>query len=749
MTKKFNAALRLSVLSVALLAAGCGGGGDSSSSNDSGVTTRSVSGTAAKGIIKGGLVQVYALDAQGKKGASPVATATTGTDGTFTVSLPKDLLTFVVEVSATAGAVIADEATGRDIPVPVGMVLRNIVTLAVGAESYTGAVTPLTELAVKTAEKATGGLTAANIALAKAGVRKLFGFDPETVKPVNANSPDAANATEEQKIQALVLAAISKMAKDGVLGCAAADIKCVVDKVADAGSLSGDGMALGTTTGSALQTATQQVVADPAINKTGKTTVELPLAITDTVTPPTPAAQETGVESAKKLFSSLRTNLNAIADSRTALEARAELVNADFDKLIAPVDEELKNWVTVPTFAIDYLDSYKKAQVSATRVPVNGNGQCIVYSDDAFNVEATSAANAHNIFCRIDKTVSVVGTTRRLVSQVMAILPGATAGTYDFKAHSRLDTMVDGLRTDRQVIGNYGNTANRGIGTIVYTAGTNRANFAIKGQLPARTDASGIKISDYEVWDLKAVVAEVGSSSTYDLTSTMTSVLDGVQTGTIAINPGSRLRMNAAPGVIASNLVQELSLSITGQSGTSAINGAFSLTDWKSDKGLALYAPAVATFNGSLTQGGLPFFSGELKYTNAGFDQFDSTLPITDANFLTQTVRLSGEMAIPQRPALKMFLAITTGKTGARDMSAQYADGASVVNFTGTRRFGSEGQLDSATISSTSGVSVSFNGADLDAKRTVVVKKNSETVATLNLGNGVINYTDGSFESLK
>jgi hypothetical protein len=745
-----NAAFRLTALSLALIAAGCGGGGGDSSSNDTGAATRSISGTAAKGIIKGGLVQVYALDAQGQKSATPVAIATTGSNGGFTVSLPKDLLLFIIEVGAAPGAVIADEATGQDIPVPASLVLRNVVTLAEGAESYTGSVTPLTELAVRTAEKASGGLNAANIALAKKGVRTLLGFDPETVIPVNANSPDAANASDTQKIQSLLLAAISQMSSDGVLGCVAADIKCVVDKIADAGSLSGNGIALGTDTITALQTATQQVAANPAINKTGMASVDLPLTSNPSGVTPTPPAAESGVESAKKLFASLRTNLNAIAASRTSLEERAELVNTDFSKVIAPLDKELSNWVTVPTFAIDYLARYKAGESIPATAQLKGDGQCLVMSDDAFQTVATSADNGKNILCIVNKNISLTfspaGTTRKLVSQVMGIKPGSTSGTYAYSSHTRLDTYVNGARTGREVIGNYGNEANRATGTITYTAGSNRANFAIKGNLPARTDSNGVKISDYEIWDLKSTVAEADAATNYDLAATMTSVLGGAETGTITVNPGSRLNVKAVAGVIEPNLVQGFNLSITGKSGGSAITGALSLTDWKSDKNGALYAPAVVAFSGSLTEGGLPFFSGELKYSNAGFEQFDSNLPLSDENFLTHTVRLSGELAVPQRPVLAMFLSATTGKAGAGDLVAQYADGASVINFIGKR---ASGELDAATISSSNGVSVSFTEADVAAKRTVEVKKDSALVATLNLGTGVINYVDGSFESLK
>jgi hypothetical protein len=460
------------------------------------------------------------------------------------------------------------------------------------------------------------------------------------------------------------------------------------------------------------------------------------------------ATQESGVSSAKQLFASLRTNLNAIADSRTVLEARAELVKADFQRAIAPLDKDLANWVGVPIFAIDYLARYKAGSVSTPTVPLSGRGECTVVSDDLFTVPASAAGNARNILCLINKTIANDGTTRQLVSQVMEIKLGRTLGAYTYSAHTRLDTTVNGLLVSREIVGNYGNSENRATGTIQYTVGNTGASFGIQGQLPARTDEFGHKITDYEVWNLNAAIGEDGATA-YNLTSTMTSWLDNAEQGTISVNPGSRLRMNAGPGTFNSKSIQEFSLSITGRSGTSAITGSLNLTGWGSDKTGALYAPAGTVFNGSLTQGGQPFFSGELKYTNAGLDQFDSTVPITDSNFLTQTAALSGELAIPMRPLLKVSLAITTGRAGARDLNAQYDDGTSIITFIGKRAGGTDSPLDLATISSTTGVSVSFTGPDLDAKRTVDVKKDSVTVATLNFQTGVINYADGTFESVK
>ena len=83
---------KLTVLSATLLAAGCGGGGDTPAPagtpdvvtpTPAPVAQRNVSGVAAKGAIKKARVQVFALDAQGVKGATALATTVTGDDGSY------------------------------------------------------------------------------------------------------------------------------------------------------------------------------------------------------------------------------------------------------------------------------------------------------------------------------------------------------------------------------------------------------------------------------------------------------------------------------------------------------------------------------------------------------------------------------------------------------------------------------------------------------------------------------------------
>lgn len=750
MNKSFAATTRLSALLLALVTAGCGGGSTASTSPlASAPATRDVQGNAAKGTIKGGLVQIFALDASGKQGAAPIATATTDAAGHFKASVPADVLQFVIQVGAAPGATMADEATGIDLPVPANMVMRTVATLAQDAAAYTGSVTPLTELAVKTAEKASGGLTAANIAAAKAGARAAFGFDPETVAPVNANSAQAADASADQKNQALLLAAISKLAKDGALGCAAGDVKCVVDKFADTATVSAAGVSLGET-GTKLAAAVQQVVSDPHINHTGKATIELPPGLSHVVVLPPAAAG--AVAEAKKLFASLRANVGVIRDGRSALEQRAALVKADFARMVAPVDEELQHLVFVPGFAVDYFADFKAGRVTAPETVAPGShAACSIYSDAARTTLATSAASALNIACignrkTVYQDTAADGTaTRKEVIQVMIITP-TDGATHPYAAFTRLDTYVNGVHQSDQRIGNYGSGNIQATGVITYTAKSSTGNFAVSGMMPARTDDSGNKVSDYEQWDLAASrqTDVAADTATFTLKGAMSSYLDSAQVGKLSVDGAATLGLHDALAGAKS-----FDLNVTGESGASAITGILHLADWKLDKSKTTNAPTVVQFNGSLTQGGAPFFGGALRYTNTGFDQFDATQALSAANFMAETLSLGGELAIPQGPSLKLYLTVTESAIGNDALEAQYDDRTSIVNLKASQVVTAAGTTRSASFSSGSGVALAFTSADLvKPDPSVPVLLNSAEVARVNLKTGVITYSDGSVESV-
>ena len=137
---------------------GCGGGGGGSGGAPS---TVQLNGTAAKGILIGADVSVYALT-NGKKGDKPLATAKTGADGSYTLNISPTNGPVLIEVKANSTTKMLDETrlsgSGQflEVEAPKDLTLRSFAEDA--SKLTVVRVNALTEMAVAVAEK-TGELS--------------------------------------------------------------------------------------------------------------------------------------------------------------------------------------------------------------------------------------------------------------------------------------------------------------------------------------------------------------------------------------------------------------------------------------------------------------------------------------------------------------------------------------------------------------------------------------------------------------
>lgn len=137
----------LSVLAMA----GCGGGGGDGGGASTAVTppittpaATSVSGVAAKGLVKQATVLVCRIVNGVPEADATCATGTTGTDGSFTVKMADGYVgPALVKVVGAVGSTMMDETTGTD--VPYSMTMRAVVSSVSG--TTTVAVTPFSEMA--------------------------------------------------------------------------------------------------------------------------------------------------------------------------------------------------------------------------------------------------------------------------------------------------------------------------------------------------------------------------------------------------------------------------------------------------------------------------------------------------------------------------------------------------------------------------------------------------------------------------
>ena len=209
---KFNRFVLISVMGVALGLSGCGGGGDSSTAptNVTGVT---IGGTAAKGIVKDGVVTAEQLNASGDVIAT-VGSATTAADGSYSLTLNNNYTGGPIQISITANG---NTQTKCDVPAgcgtrtdglsdstlpgidfgewykPAALTMTALVPDAKSNEKLSVSVTPFTHMAAARA-KAGATLDVTTIAKANSEVSNLLGgIDILNTPPVDITDSVAVN----------------------------------------------------------------------------------------------------------------------------------------------------------------------------------------------------------------------------------------------------------------------------------------------------------------------------------------------------------------------------------------------------------------------------------------------------------------------------------------------------------------------------------------------------------------------------
>ncbi|QOL51056.1 hypothetical protein [Massilia litorea] len=760
---------------MALALAGCGGGGGGYSAPvpDAPVAQRTVQGTAAKGLIKGARVNVYAIDAQGARGGAALASATTGPDGTYTLQIPAAVLNFLIEVVAAPGAVMADEASGTDLALPTSMKLRSVVTLAGNAAGpYQGSVSPLSEMVARTAETADGKLPPQAIAQAKTRVRTLLGFDPETVKPVNSNSAAAAAASEEEKNQSLMLAAISKLGSSASAGCAqssaAERIACVVSWLASSVIVKDGQPALDPARLAQLRDAVQAVAEDKNINRTGKDkVVGVPVLIAppgpvtpppapDPVTPPPPPPPTgtTPLDATKALFGSLRNNLHALADG-DVFRSTADAIKADLSGTMAPFGNDLGGVAALTLDALDRLDRARSGEMAPEDFTVarnrimdtwpqrpsisfaEGDGDCLM------------TASPLSISCTVVQEAFLPGTwvgnndmvyaTRAITLQPKPDSTGEFTYTviYEKNVVPYDGTQAQGIPARTPLGGSFS-------GDIRFArSGRTATGFAILGRMPGRLQ-QGIFQGEGEDWSLDVARNEdIDGITQYSFGGTVSAAVPGGLVRTVEIDNSSFLRVRLPAGGAGRAAVDELQLGMRGTIGATTVGGTLHLAQYESDKRALTRIPTRVWFEGWLDHGDATVFSGGVALARNGYADFDPAAAVSATNFVTDTIEIGGALSVPARPTLSLTVGATRSAPNTTDISAQYRDGSSVINASVTARTGERYPL--VKVSSADGVAFSFTGTAVP----VQVTKDGAVTAQLDLAKGLITYSDGSTESVK
>jgi len=261
--KNKDVSMKLAMLMPVMLLmslASCGGGGGG---GVAAVATATVGGSAGDGPVKNGVVTV--VDANGVTVALTGAPILSDNTGHFTFTVPASTPA-PIKVTVTGGT---DIVTGQTSSFPL---VTAVTTLPAGG-SVTGNANPLSTLAVATAEKLGGGLTAANLVVAVNNVKNTLGFgiDP-AINPIstpinaaNVNNVVRAYEAAGEFIRRIVAAATTPGVVSGLPASPAAAIAAIAADATD-GALDGKGTAGATTAVASVVAFVQAKVSAELVN---------------------------------------------------------------------------------------------------------------------------------------------------------------------------------------------------------------------------------------------------------------------------------------------------------------------------------------------------------------------------------------------------------------------------------------------------------------------------------------------------
>jgi hypothetical protein len=454
-----------------------------------------------------------------------------------------------------------------------------------------------------------------------------------------------------------------------------------------------------------------------------------------------------------------------------------DTMKADFDKAIAPLDQDLADWVQMSMIGSEGFEF-----LAGNRLVLDPNfsasnegkklGHCYFYVDAASITLATKGDIVNNVSCRLERS-SVSGSettllrtvatataptqaidthfTKQQFTKTIQLTPNDASNTnFSYKTKARMDTIY----YNKDVYGNAINVVvadskvtigDSGTGTFsrVIISNKNEMALNITGDMPARTNKAGVKITDKETWNVNYLSVLEADKATlkYALSGEIVSYKNSVKSGAVNILPGSFIR--AIPAANEAYLVaeglKEINLAVVVTGIDSKVAGTLVLNNFTANKN-SDYVPADLKFTGSLSNGANEFFNGTLTAKVTNFADYNSDLSNSPTNFLKGNASFVGILRIANRPDLKLSISGAQNAYNAGSFSGQYEDGANTILISAT-----DASPKVINIASANGVSVQFkedvNVAD--------VMKNTSKVGSFDRQTGIVTYTDGSFESIK
>ncbi|MEW6206333.1 MAG: hypothetical protein AB1516_13530 [Pseudomonadota bacterium] len=763
----------------------CGGGGGDGSPAAGGGGGGTVTGAAAKGIVKNGIVTVK--DANGQV----IGTGRTNTtDGSYSVNVGDYAGPVFVEISADSMTTIQDEITGDDEPATnvSGVLLESVSNITAG-QAVDVNVSPLTTLVAQLAKNSAGGaeITPALVQQAQAAITTTLGFNPIATKPLNPSDPATANADAASKKQAILLAGLAQFGSDNptcaALGDRAAQLACASSQLAMAysGSTISNEQATIVIDGSALTGLTEAIAMvsmDPAINQTGATvdpesdpaTNSLAQAEMNPETPQqqtvaTPTPNNSDIVAVRELLNNLRSNAAALENE--SLNGPVETQLADFaDSLPAQATGLEFGAFQIAEATSLAIEMYARYKFQASMFPSLqrivdqsrfGSARCLVLNAvqrqpnmpvTGVTIANTNGAdNANFAACTVfGETLQFNGVNYQARHYLLLTPINGTNNTFNVESDSRVcrnqtpgatDTCLS-LANGTVVNGVAGSNVATTMGTQTFANGRlSRITGDFDGQVVPpfelqviNNQVQGVELADTATFTISFVSNNpTETSSDISGSGEFVSVLDG-NTLTSTVNSfvinGVENEEGEAIGTISADVSVRTSL---GQ-----FSGMFESNS--DDTGMASIDlnGAVSLINGETES---QLFEGAIILT---------TSPGNEQAAPSESVAFTGTVSLPQRPVLSIELLLTSvsetlEQPASNLLNFTYQQNGITVILDGEE----QGGVESLTIVSPTSL-VSIGPFDPTGNGTVDILRDGRLAGRYNLSTARIDYVDGTFE---
>lgn len=502
-----------------------------------------------------------------------------------------------------------------------------------------------------------------------------------------------------------------------------------------------------------------------------------------------PTASLPPLDQAKQMFAELRTTVNSWVDTSKTGALNDQLARMSNDVHANPqggVDKAVQRASVIGDMIKMYEDAkaYTATNTNGLIVgPANGAGSYLV-SQNNFNFPYASVygggsstycwadsaipASVTKITCKYAGSNAFNGSILKLVTLVLT--PAATANSYTYTA-TRVNTSVT-FGPSGPVLGTLVLATDSlshpfpvGTGSVSKTvAGNNITNLAFNGTFPPFNPVviAGITVgldSGAVTVTLNMVRSALPTANTYRYTlngsvvvpglvsPTDVTVLDPNKVVTLSLDTGTYVDMDETNSATTGSKPLAVNFAGTAQTLATRFTGSVLAKSFMSDADGMNWAPtdmtAVGTFTDTSAGGAGTILGGTLTATDTTYGLYHSMQQPSATNFKHAVIKLTnGALQLPSRPAMGLTLTGTVTGPSASTISGQYTyDNGLLISLSGTND-GNNSPADSLTITNQDGVTVSFPHVGISP-----ISKGATSLGYIS--NGIINYTDQTFESLK